>query len=79
MHFNLKNLEPRNRYKLLTGVIVPRPIALVTTLDLEGRVNAAPYSFFNAIGSDPPIGQSGFRRNHGGDEHDRHGLSRGCQ
>ena len=55
MHFNMKNLEPRNRYKLLTGVIVPRPIALVTTLDLEGRVNAAPYSFFNAIGSDPPI------------------------
>ena len=55
MHFNMKNLEPRNRYKLLTSVIVPRPIALVTTLDLEGRVNAAPYSFFNAIGSDPPI------------------------
>jgi flavin reductase (DIM6/NTAB) family NADH-FMN oxidoreductase RutF len=55
MHFNMKNLEPRNRYKLLTGVVVPRPIALVTTLDLEGRVNAAPYSFFNAIGSDPPI------------------------
>jgi flavin reductase (DIM6/NTAB) family NADH-FMN oxidoreductase RutF len=55
MHFNMKNLEPRNRYKLLTGVIVPRPIALVTTLDLEGRVNAAPFSFFNAIGSDPPI------------------------
>jgi flavin reductase (DIM6/NTAB) family NADH-FMN oxidoreductase RutF len=55
MHFNMKNLEPRNCYKLLTGVIVPRPIALVTTLDLEGRVNAAPFSFFNAIGSDPPI------------------------
>ena len=55
MHFDMRNLEPKNRYKLLTGIVVPRPIALVTTLDLEGRVNAAPYSFFNALGSDPPI------------------------
>ncbi len=55
MNFDMHKLEPRQRYKLLTGVIVPRPIALVTTLDLEGRVNAAPFSFFNAMGSDPPI------------------------
>jgi flavin reductase (DIM6/NTAB) family NADH-FMN oxidoreductase RutF len=55
MHFDMHRLEPRNRYKLLTGVVVPRPIALVTSLDLEGQVNAAPFSFFNAMGSDPPI------------------------
>ena len=55
MHFDMHQLAPRERYKLLTGVVVPRPIALVTTVDLEGRVNAAPFSFFNAMGSDPPI------------------------
>jgi flavin reductase (DIM6/NTAB) family NADH-FMN oxidoreductase RutF len=34
---------------------VPRPIALVTTVDLQGRVNAAPFSFFNCLSADPPI------------------------
>lgn len=43
------------RYKLLTGVVVPRPIALVTTLGPNGVVNAAPFSFFNAISADPTL------------------------
>lgn len=47
------DLAPRDRYKLLIGCIVPRPIALVSTVDPEGRVNLAPYSFFNGVGSDP--------------------------
>jgi flavin reductase (DIM6/NTAB) family NADH-FMN oxidoreductase RutF len=55
MLFDLQVLAPRDRYKLLVSVVVPRPIALVTTLDEEGRVNAAPFSFFNVLGSDPPI------------------------
>ena len=55
MHFDLQVLEPRDCYKLLVSVVVPRPIALVTTLDNEGRVNAAPFSFFNLLGSDPPV------------------------
>ena len=55
MHFDLQVLAPRDRYKLLVSVVVPRPIALVTTLDELGRVNAAPYSFFNILGSDPPV------------------------
>ena len=42
-------------YTILAGLVVPRPIALVTTLDPEGRVNAAPFSFFNVMGDDPPI------------------------
>lgn len=45
---SLRELDPRNRYKLLCGVIVPRPIALVTTLDANGAVNAAPFSFFTS-------------------------------
>ncbi|MEY4305412.1 MAG: hypothetical protein RIT52_1587, partial [Pseudomonadota bacterium] len=41
-------------YKLLAATIMPRPIAWVVSQDREGRLNAAPYSFFNAMGSDPP-------------------------
>lgn len=55
MHFDLRQLAARDRYKLLTGVVVPRPIALVTSLNEAGQVNAAPFSFFNMMGSDPPI------------------------
>lgn len=55
MDFNLTQLAPRERYKLLAGVVVPRPIAFTTTLDAEGRVNAAPFSFFNIMGYDPPV------------------------
>ena len=42
-------------YKLLAGLVVPRPIALVTTLDANGTVNAAPFSFFNLMGAEPPL------------------------
>jgi flavin reductase (DIM6/NTAB) family NADH-FMN oxidoreductase RutF len=40
-------------YKLLTNLVVPRPIAWVTSLSPSGVVNLAPFSFFNAVGSDP--------------------------
>jgi flavin reductase (DIM6/NTAB) family NADH-FMN oxidoreductase RutF len=43
------------RYKLMASLIVPRPIALVTTLGSNGVVNAAPFSMFNMVGEDPPI------------------------
>ena len=55
MEFDLRRLGGRDRYKLLAGVVVPRPIALVTTVDAGGAVNAAPFSFFNVMGSDPPL------------------------
>ena len=48
-------LAPRERYKLLCATIVPRPIALVTTLSREGVVNAAPFSFFNVFSEEPPL------------------------
>lgn len=41
-------------YKLLTNLVVPRPIAWVTSVAADGIVNLAPFSFFNAVGSDPP-------------------------
>lgn len=55
IRFEMAELAPRDRYKLLSGVIVPRPIAWVTTVGPEGGVNAAPFSFFNVMGSDPPV------------------------
>lgn len=42
-------------YRILSGLVTPRPIALVTSVDEEGRVNAAPFSFFNVLGDSPPI------------------------
>jgi flavin reductase (DIM6/NTAB) family NADH-FMN oxidoreductase RutF len=42
-------------YRALVGVVVPRPIAWVTTVDPSGRVNLAPFSFFNTFGANPPI------------------------
>ncbi|MBS7586307.1 flavin reductase family protein [Ancylobacter defluvii] len=53
--FDFRALGERERYKLMIGTIVPRPIALVTTVDPQGRVNAAPFSFFNCLSADPPI------------------------
>ncbi|KRR21515.1 nitrilotriacetate monooxygenase [Bradyrhizobium lablabi] len=52
---SFRDLAPHDRYKLLCGVVVPRPIALVTTLDENGTVNAAPFSFFNVFSEDPPL------------------------
>lgn len=53
--FDFRTLSARDRYKLMIGTIVPRPIALVTTVDTAGRFNAAPFSFFNCLSADPPI------------------------
>ncbi|RYE28929.1 MAG: hypothetical protein EOP23_22495, partial [Hyphomicrobiales bacterium] len=53
--FDFATLTPRERYKLLIGAVVPRPIALVTTVDENGIVNAAPFSFFNCLSADPAI------------------------
>ncbi len=50
---DLTQLNPKERYKLITGVVTPRPIAFVTSLNETGTVNAAPFSFFNALSSDP--------------------------
>lgn len=52
---SFRDLEPRDRYKLLCGMVVPRPIALVTTLDENGAVNAAPFSFFNVFSESPAL------------------------
>lgn len=42
-------------YPILAGLVTPRPIAWVTTLNEDGSVNVAPFSFFNVFGGDPPL------------------------
>ena len=55
MEFDFEGKDLENAYKILAGLITPRPIALISTMDKEGRVNAARFSFFNVFGSEPPI------------------------
>ncbi|MBL8584801.1 MAG: flavin reductase family protein [Rhizobiaceae bacterium] len=54
MRFDLEEVGTPNAYKLLAATVMPRPIAWVVTRDIKGGVNAAPFSFFNVMGSAPP-------------------------
>lgn len=62
MEIDLLQIDPRNRYKLLTAVVIPRPVAWVTTMSGAGLVNAAPYSFFNLFGQEPALVILGLER-----------------
>jgi flavin reductase (DIM6/NTAB) family NADH-FMN oxidoreductase RutF len=53
--FDFEQMTPMHCFEFLTGTVVPRPIALITTRSPEGIVNAAPYSFFNIMGIAPPV------------------------
>ena len=55
MLFECDKTTSENIYKLLVSTVVPRPIAWVTTQDVDGTVNAAPFSFFNAVSGNPPV------------------------
>jgi len=55
MKFDLENATARETYHLLIGLVAPRPIALVTSMNEDGRLNAAPFSAYNYLCTDPPI------------------------
>ena len=55
MEINISSLSSAERYKLLVGLVFPRPIALVSTRSQNGVANCAPYSFFNAICEEPML------------------------
>jgi flavin reductase (DIM6/NTAB) family NADH-FMN oxidoreductase RutF len=55
MKFEIKNISSSAVYKLLVGLVAPRPIALVTSLSENGVLNAAPFSSYNYLCTDPPI------------------------
>ncbi|HEY5042215.1 MAG TPA: flavin reductase family protein [Verrucomicrobiae bacterium] len=55
MELDLEKEFAGRAYPLLASLVTPRPIALVTTISADGKVNAAPFSFFNLLGANPPI------------------------
>jgi flavin reductase (DIM6/NTAB) family NADH-FMN oxidoreductase RutF len=55
MELDLEGKHADRAYPILASLVTPRPIALVTTLSPDGRLNAAPFSFFNVLGAEPPI------------------------
>jgi flavin reductase (DIM6/NTAB) family NADH-FMN oxidoreductase RutF len=55
MELDLEGKHADRAYAMLVSLVTPRPIAWVTSLSHDGKLNAAPFSFFNALGADPPI------------------------
>src|SRR5215216_5385271 len=55
MDLRLAELPPLERYKLLIGLVIPRPIAWISTWSEDGVANCAPFSFFNVFSEDPPL------------------------
>src|ERR1700744_819282 len=55
MELDLENKFSDRAYTILASLVTPRPIAFVTTMCPDGKVNAAPFSFFNLMGANPPI------------------------
>ena len=62
MELRCANLDQKSRYKLLIGLVYPRPIALVSTVNANGVLNAAPFSFFNVVADEPPLVMLSFNR-----------------
>jgi flavin reductase (DIM6/NTAB) family NADH-FMN oxidoreductase RutF len=54
MQFDPNELEHTAVYKLLTGTVIPRPIGWISSISENGINNLAPFSYFNAVGDDPP-------------------------
>jgi flavin reductase (DIM6/NTAB) family NADH-FMN oxidoreductase RutF len=68
MRFDMAKLSFGGRYKIMNSTITPRPIAWTVTLDETGAPNAAPHSFFNALGSEPPMIVLGLLKIRGADK-----------
>jgi flavin reductase (DIM6/NTAB) family NADH-FMN oxidoreductase RutF len=65
--FEVEKTKANQVYNLLIGLVAPRPIALVTSMDEHGRLNAAPYSSYNYLCTDPPIVGMGVMNKPGGE------------
>ena len=66
MEFPIATTDGRVVYNLLIGLVAPRPVALVTSLNEDGGVNAAPYSAYNYLSIDPPVVGLGIAERDGG-------------
>src|SRR5690625_3257279 len=65
MIIKMDTLDEREKYRVLTSCIVPRPIAWVTTVNEAGVVNAAPFSYFTGVSIEPPLIVFAVERRHG--------------
>lgn len=65
MRIAAKDLDTEATYRLITGIVVPRPIAWVTTLSATGTVNLAPFSMFTSVSPKPPLMAFSVGRNAG--------------
>lgn len=70
MELVLNDLPTQERYKFLTALVIPRPVALVTSCDEHGVYNAAPFSFFNVFSEDPAMVVLGFSAKPNGEHKD---------
>lgn len=70
MEFDFATLPESDRYKLMCASITPRPIAWITSQSAAGVRNAAPFSFFNMMGADPPLVAIGLMNRPGGGDKD---------
>jgi flavin reductase (DIM6/NTAB) family NADH-FMN oxidoreductase RutF len=78
MRIDLDSLDPRGRYKLLTGTVIPRPIGWISTVDGLGRRNLAPFSYFQIASASPPVlSFSGGSRGHQAKDTVRNALDSG--
>ncbi len=55
MELDIEGALAERAYPLLASLVTPRPIAFVTTMSPDGKINAAPFSFFNLLGANPPV------------------------
>ena len=55
IHIDTQGIDTATAYRLIVGCVVPRPVAWITTIDGEGRVNAAPFSSYNYVATSPPM------------------------
>ena len=65
IHFSPNEISERDNYKFLIGSIIPRPIALITSVSKEDVLNIAPFSYFNIVTSNPPIVSVALQRKNG--------------
>lgn len=65
VHFSPEEISERDNYKFLIGSIIPRPIALITSVSKEEMLNIAPFSYFNIATSNPPMVSVALQRKDG--------------
>lgn len=70
MELQIDKLERQEKYKLLIGCVIPRPIAWITSLGADGLLNAAPFSYFNVASIEPMMVSIAIMRKPGGQPKD---------